>query len=190
MAICGSSASACTPPRPGTGGRKCIASITWDGIWQINDLESNDVPYGIAPLPAIFDEQAQWANSHHFFISRQGAEDENKAAAAQVFIAWMSEHSADWAGSAMIPARESVRTSAELTTVAPVMANFAEEAEYAVLLPSVPGIGSAIRAEGYVRAVNAVLLSQQTDVKAALDQAAQRSNELLEQNRRTYGGSQ
>jgi ABC-type glycerol-3-phosphate transport system substrate-binding protein len=70
------------------------------------------------------------------------------------------------------------------------MANFAEEAEYAVLLPSVPGIGSAIRAEGYVRAVNAVLLSQQTDVKAALDQAAQRSNELLEQNRRTYGGSQ
>jgi hypothetical protein len=37
--------------------------------------------------------------------------------------------------------------------------------------------------------VNAVLLDQQTDVKAVLNQAAQRSNELLEQNRQSYGGS-
>jgi hypothetical protein len=44
----------------------------------------------------------------------------------------------------MIPARESVRTSEELKTVAPVMTNFSEEVEYAVLLPSVPGIANAV----------------------------------------------
>jgi multiple sugar transport system substrate-binding protein len=90
----------------------------------------------------------------------------------------------------MVPARESVRTSDELRAVAPVITNFGEEVEHVNLLPSVPGIGSAVRAEGYVRAVNGVLTGQQTDIKAALDQAAQRSNQVLEQNRQTYGGSQ
>src|SRR4051794_1187287 len=33
-------------------------SITWDGIWQINDLEANKVNYGIAPVPTIGDEDA------------------------------------------------------------------------------------------------------------------------------------
>src|SRR3712207_5907135 len=47
-------------------------SITWDGIWQINDLEANNVPYEIAPVPTIGENPAFWANSHHFAITRQG----------------------------------------------------------------------------------------------------------------------
>ena len=31
-------------------------SITWDGIWQINDLEEAGTNYGIATLPVIGDE--------------------------------------------------------------------------------------------------------------------------------------
>src|SRR3712207_5170711 len=33
------------------------SSIEWNGIWQINGFEADNLPYGVAPLPAIFDEQ-------------------------------------------------------------------------------------------------------------------------------------
>jgi multiple sugar transport system substrate-binding protein len=156
-------------------------SITWDGIWQINDLESNDVPYEIAPLPAIFDEQAQWANSHHFFISRQGAEDENKAAAAQVFITWMSEHSADWAGSAMIPARESEREGAADLPQAPI----AEVIDAMHFLPPVPGLGG-VQAEALEPQIANGVLGE-TDPAEALGTAASQANELMERNRESFG---
>jgi multiple sugar transport system substrate-binding protein len=156
-------------------------SITWDGIWQINDLESNNAPYEIAPLPTIFDEQAQWANSHHFFISRQGAEDENKAAAAQVFIAWMSEHSADWAGSAMIPARESEREGAAEFPQAPI----AEVIDAMHFLPPVPGLGG-VQAEALEPAVANGVLGEQEPAEA-LGSAATQANELMERNRESFG---
>src|SRR3712207_6230084 len=89
-------------------------SIHFNGIWQIQDLESTGMNYGIAPVPVIGEEDAVWANSHNFFITRQATDDENKYAAAQVFIAWISEQSGEWAGSGMIPARQSVRDSGAL----------------------------------------------------------------------------
>jgi hypothetical protein len=89
-------------------------SITWDGIWQFNDLEAAGVPYAAAPIPVIGEEDAVWANSHNFFLPRQAQPDENKTNAAKVFIAWMSENSDTWAGSGMIPARESVREAGAL----------------------------------------------------------------------------
>jgi multiple sugar transport system substrate-binding protein len=156
-------------------------SITWDGIWQINDLEANNVAYGIAPLPTIFDEQAQWANSHHFFISTQGAKDENKLAASQVFIAWMSEHSADWAGSAMIPARLSEREGAAEFPQAPI----AEVIDAMHFLPPVPGLGG-VQAEALEPQVANGVLGE-SDPADALGTAAKQANELMERNRESFG---
>jgi multiple sugar transport system substrate-binding protein len=156
-------------------------SITWDGIWQINDLEDNKVPYGIAPLPAIFDEQAQWANSHHFFISTQGAKDENKLAASQVFIAWMSEHSADWAGSAMIPARLSQREGAAKFPQAPI----AEVIDNMHFLPPVPGLGG-VQAEALEPQVANGVLGKSAPADA-LGTAAKQATELMERNRESFG---
>jgi len=161
------------------------AAMVIHGPWNIPNL-GKVASTGVAMAPQLGDTMAVWGNSHQLALT---TDDPARQAAAACWIGWLSENSALWATAGMIPARESVRTSEEISTVAPVMNSFSEEAEYAVLLPSVPGIGSAVRAEGYVRAVNEVLLNQQTDVKAALDQAAQRSNQLLEQNRQTYGGS-
>jgi multiple sugar transport system substrate-binding protein len=156
-------------------------SITWDGIWQINDLEANKVNYGIAPLPTIFDEQAQWANSHHFFISSQGAKDENKLAASQVFIAWMSEHSSDWAGSAMIPARLSEREGAAKFPQAPI----AEVIDAMHFLPPVPGLGG-VQAESLEPAVANGVLGKETPADA-LGAAAAKATELMERNRESFG---
>ncbi len=156
-------------------------SITWDGIWQINDLEATGTPYGIAPLPTIFDEQAQWANSHHFFISRQGAEDENKARAAQVFISWMSEHSADWAGSAMIPARLSQREGAADLPQAPIV----DVIDNMHFLPPVPGLGG-VQAEALEPQVANGVLGE-AEPADALQRAADQANELMERNRESFG---
>ena len=156
-------------------------SITWDGIWQINDLEANNIPYGIAPLPTIFDEQAQWANSHHFFISRQGAEDENKAQAAQVFIAWLSDHSAEWAGSAMIPARESEREGAADFPQAPIV----EVIDAMHFLPPVPGLGGA-QTEGLEPQIANGVLGEAPPAEA-LGRAASQVTELMERNRESFG---
>jgi len=162
------------------------AAMVIHGPWQIPNLEKLPST-GVAMVPQFGDEFAVWGNSHQLALT---TEDPAKQAAAACWIGWLSENSSLWATAGMVPARESVRTSDELTTVAPVMMNFAEEVESVDLLPSVPGIGVALRAEGYVRAVNGVLTGQQTDIKTALDEAAQRSNQVLEQNRQTYGSSQ
>jgi multiple sugar transport system substrate-binding protein len=156
-------------------------SITWDGIWQINDLEANKVNYGIAPLPTIFDEQAQWANSHHFFISSQGAKDENKLAASQVFIAWMSEHSSDWAGSAMIPARLSEREGAAEFPQAPIV----DVIENMHFLPPVPGVGG-VQTESLEPAIANGVLGKE-DPADALGAAASKATELMKRNAESFG---
>jgi multiple sugar transport system substrate-binding protein len=158
-------------------------SITWDGIWQINDLESNNVPYGIAPVPTIGDEDAVWANSHHFFMSRQAAEDENKAQAGQVFIAWMSEHSADWAGSGMIPARQSEREGDALADMP--QAVIAEQIDSMRFLPPVPGLGG-VQAEALEPAVANGVLGEAAP-EDALGRAASQANELMQRNRESFG---
>ncbi|MEE6282010.1 ABC transporter substrate-binding protein [Georgenia sp. MJ170] len=159
-------------------------SITWDGIWQINDLEAEEAPYGIAPIPTIGDDDAVWANSHHFFMTSQATEDENTAAAAQVFIAWMSEQSGAWAGSGMIPARLSVRDSGVLDGVPQQV--IAEQIETMRFLPPVPGVGG-VQTEALEPAIaNAVLGNE--DPAAALGTAAEQATNLMEENLESFGG--
>jgi multiple sugar transport system substrate-binding protein len=158
-------------------------SITWDGIWQINDLESNKVAYGIAPIPTIGDEEAVWANSHHFFLSSQAAKDENKTQAGKVFIAWMSEHSADWAGSGMIPARLSIREDGALDGMPQEV--IAEKIDTMHFLPPVPGLGG-VQTEALEPAVADGVLGE-AEPAEALKSAASKANQLMERNRESFG---
>lgn len=159
-------------------------SITWDGIWQINDLEASGMPWAMAPIPAIFDEQLFWANSHQFFMTRQATQDENKYAAAQVFIAWMSEQSGDWAQAGMIPARQSVRDGGALEGMP--QEPIAELIDNMRFLPPIPGVGT-VQAEALEPAVNSVILGD-SEAQAALEQAASQATQLMEQNAEQFGG--
>ena len=46
-------------------------AVTWDGIWQINDLKAAKLPFTLDPIPTIGSQDAAWANSHNFYITRQ-----------------------------------------------------------------------------------------------------------------------
>lgn len=159
-------------------------SITFDGIWQINDLEAEGVPYGIAPIPVIGEEDAVWANSHHFFMTRQAAEDENKALAAQAFIAWMSENSDEWAGAGMIPARESVREGGALE--GRPQSVIAEKIDTMRFLPPVPGIGP-VQTEALEPAIANAILGR-TPPSEALSTAAEQATDAMQENLEQFGG--
>lgn len=158
-------------------------SVTWDGIWQINDLKAAKLPFGIAPVPQIGQEQLFWANSHNFYVSRQSAQDDNKLQAAKVFIDWMSKKSGEWAGAGMIPARTSVRESAAVTdsTQAPV----AEKIDSMRFLPAVPGLGDVQTQTLEIAVANAMLLKQEP--QEALSDAAQKATSLMEENAKKFG---
>lgn len=159
-------------------------SITWDGIWQINDLEESGMSWDMAPVPTIFGEDAVWASSHQFFMTRQATADGDKYQAAQVFLAWMSEHSADWAGAAMIPARQSVRDDGALSGLR--QEPIAELIDAMRFLPSVPGLGT-VTGEALEPAVADATLGS-LEPQAALERAQGQAEQLIEQNREAFGG--
>ncbi len=158
--------------------------ITWDGIWQINDLKSTKIPFALAPVPNIGGEPLVWANSHNFYITKQSSQDPYKLQAAKVFIDWISKQSGKWAGAGMIPARTSVREGQEVTssTQAPIAAKI----ENLRFLPPVPGLGDVQAQTLELAVANATLLKQ--DPATALKEAAGRATKLMEANKAKFGG--
>jgi multiple sugar transport system substrate-binding protein len=161
-------------------------AFIWNGIWMINAYrEVSELDWGVAPLPQIGSEKAAWASSHNFVIMRQRDQDENKLQAAKVFINWISQESIEWAEAGQIPARNSVRESEEFQNLEE-QATFAEQVPYLHFAPPVPGIGD-VQAEALDTAVNeAILLTKEP--AEALNDAANRANQLLEENRQRFEG--
>jgi multiple sugar transport system substrate-binding protein len=162
-------------------------AVTWDGIWQINDLKTTaeKLEWGIAPIPQIGTEPAVWANSHQFVLIRQQRPDQNKQQASKVFMDWISKKSREWAKSGMIPARNSERESQEFAALKE-QATIAQVVDQMRFLPQVPGLGD-VQAQTLEIAVNeAVLLKKEP--KAALDQWAAAASKVMEQNKKKFGG--
>ncbi|MFG3713191.1 ABC transporter substrate-binding protein [Micromonospora sp. NPDC047730] len=159
-------------------------AFNWNGIWQVNDLKkSPEIQWGVAPLPQIGSTPAAWANSHNFTIVKQRANDTNKVSAAKVFINWLSQHSLDWAKGGQVPARKTVRDSAEFKALTEVNA-LAPELEYAAFPPAAPGLGEVMTT--FYNSFNEAALGKKSP-KQALDDGAAKANKQLEDNRKKYG---
>lgn len=158
-------------------------AVTWDGIWQINDLKTANLPFGLAPIPVIGTKNAVWANSHNFYLTKQASQDDNKLQASKVFLDWMSKKSAEWAGAGMIPARKSVRDTAAVTgaTQGPI----AKEIAQMKFLPPVPGLGDVQAQTLEIAVANAILGKQQP--AAALKDAAGKATKLMQANQKKFG---
>ncbi|MDQ6875459.1 MAG: ABC transporter substrate-binding protein [Actinomycetota bacterium] len=161
-------------------------AVTWDGIWQINDLKTtaSSLKWDISFLPQIGDQPAVWANGHNFVLMNQANRDQNKQTAAKVFINYISSKSVEWAKSGMIPARNAIRDSAEFKSL--TQAVIAKGVDNMHFLPAVPGIGD-VQGATMQDAVNKAVLLQQSP-KDALTSAAKAANKLLDENRKKFGG--
>ena len=159
-------------------------ALTWDGIWMMNEWEKvKGLEWAAAAVPTIGEKPAVWASSHNFVVTTQATKDKNKLAAARAFISYISERSIDWAKSGQVPARNSVRESAEFKALT-VQSTLAEQLPNVVFPPSVPGIGD-VTTPTWETAVNEIILGKK-ETKAALDAAAKKADALLAANRKKY----
>jgi len=161
--------------------------IVLNGIWQMTNVTGEGVEFAgkATAIPQFGDQPAVWAGSHQFALLTHGAAaDPCKDVAAGMFIKYALDNSVEWAKAGQIPASNAVRNSAEFKAVEP-QASIAPSVENAFFPPAVPGITDAFAPLD--EAVTAVLSGTQTDVKAALDEAANRANQILTENKQNFG---
>jgi multiple sugar transport system substrate-binding protein len=162
-------------------------AVTWDGIWQINDLKTTapDLKWSLAPIPTVFGRPASWANSHQLVMLSQRDPDSNAQQASKAFIKWMIQHSNEWAAAGMIPAYNPARNSAEFKSMPQsVLAAQVNNFHY---MPSIPGLGD-VNVQTLELAVSEAVLGRQTP-QAALDQQAARADGILASNAEKFGGT-
>lgn len=159
-------------------------AFNWNGIWSLNTLaEKKELKWGVSRLPMIGERNGAWAGSHQFVLPTQKSPDSNKDQASRVFLNWISQHSLEWAKGGQVPARNSVRESAEFKAL-PGQAELAKQIDDLVFLPAIPGIGDA--GAEFDKALNEIILGQK-DVKPSLDAAVERATKILQANVKKYG---
>lgn len=158
-------------------------AMVWTGPWMTNDEGFNKVNYGVVPVPQVGDQAGVWGSSHQFVITTQVEGDENKEAAAAYVVNQLSQHSAEWAKAAQVPARASVRESAEVAAIEKLQP-FAQSIDFVAFNPAVPGLENALSPLG--QAIQKVI-SSGADPQQALDEAATQTNAILKDNQAKYG---
>jgi multiple sugar transport system substrate-binding protein len=158
------------------------AAMVFHGPWHISDMVK--LPFvGFAQMPQIGSTYSVWGNSHQLAMT---SADPAKQAAAGCWIGWLSQNSVQWAKAGQVPARQSARESADLATVSPPVAAFAKEVTAVKFLPPVAGLEGALWGQGFEPPLNAYLLGQSQDIKKGLDDAAAKSDQIINDNAAKY----
>ena len=159
-------------------------AVTWDGIWQINDLTSTapDLRWSLAPLPTIGTEPAVWANSHHLVMFRTRRPDDNRLAATKTFLKYLVDNSDSWSAAGMIPARSAARQSPEFAESP--QAALSDAIETMRFLPPIAAVGEVQVQTLETAVANAVL--GRDDPQAALSAAAEQATAIMQGNLRKF----
>ena len=161
------------------------AAFNWNGIWNINTLNGvKGLEWGVSALPQIGTQKAAWAGSHNFVQFKQKATDQNKLTAGKVFVNYISRQSLEWAKGGQVPARKEVREGADFKALKEQSA-IGSQIDDLHFPPSVPGIADAMATMDV--AVNEAILLRKEPAKALAD-AAGKAGQILEQNKKKYGG--
>lgn len=161
-------------------------AFLWNGIWMINIYRA--VPglrWGVLPVPVIGTQPAVWGNAHHLVLPRQPSTGagQRRLKASVVFLAWLSEHSLEWAEAGMVPARREARESAAFRRMTE-QAIFAEQLPVVRFPPAIPGVDS-VRASTLDLAVNEAVLLRAAP-REALNRAAREADALLAANLKKF----
>jgi len=159
--------------------------MIWNGIWQVPSLTGSAVSFAgkAAPVPQIGSQPAVWAGGPLLTFTYTKTPDMCKDTVGAMFYKYLIDHSVDWAKGGNIPANNKARESEEFkalphAVVGPSVAN-------PVFPPAIPGVSDAFAPLG--TQIGAILSGNATDIKAALDTAADQANTILAQNKQNYG---
>jgi multiple sugar transport system substrate-binding protein len=136
-------------------------------------------------VPQIGDQPAVWAGGPLLALPTHSGDYDSacKNPAAAIFIRYVIDNSAEWAKGGNVPAYNPVRSDPAFTALP--QAVLAQSVENPVFPPSIPGVGDAFAPLS--EAISAVMQGNATDIKAALDDAKARADQILAQNKQTYG---
>jgi multiple sugar transport system substrate-binding protein len=112
------------------------AAILFNGTWAVDQYNREaEFEYRAMDFPVLYEEPAVWANSHMWVLPAQ--RDNAKYEAAMDFLAFLHEHTGDWAaGTGHLAPRVSVLNGDRLQQV-PQRSNYADTANIAQLVPSI-----------------------------------------------------
>ncbi|MDR6971914.1 ABC transporter substrate-binding protein [Leifsonia shinshuensis] len=159
-------------------------AFNWNGVWQTTNTGFGKLNWQAVAVPQIGDEKAVWSSSTHWMFMNNKGQDKNKTAAAATFVKWMNDHSADWPQTGELPAKNSVRNDPKLVETYPNLKPFLDELKYAHYETSAPGISQVM--DTVRLGVNEAITGKK-DPKQALDDAVEKANALLKQNKEKYG---
>jgi len=159
--------------------------MVFSGIWETNGyMDALKGDLGAGPVPQLLGKGV-WSGSHHMGITTtEMSADEMQG--AQYFIAWISEHSLEWAKAGQIPARQSVVNSAEFKALPAVSAIAASQPD-ARFFPPIPAAGDALFGPQGAGQAAVAAVTGKKDAKAALDEAAGNITKQLTANKAKYG---
>lgn len=159
-------------------------AFNWNGVWQTTNSAFKGLDWTAAPVPQIGTQKAVWSSSTHWVFPANKGQDANKTAAAATFVKWMNDNSAGWAETGELPAANTVRNDPSLVATYPNLKAFIAELDYAHYETVSPGINEANAL--ITTAINEALTGKATP-QAALDDAKQKADQILQQNRSKYG---
>jgi len=159
-------------------------AFNWNGVWQTTNTAFDKLDWTAVAVPQIGTEKAVWSSSTHWMFMNNKGQDKNKTAAAATFVKWMNDNSASWPDTGELPASNSVRNDPALVQKYPNLKPFLDELPYAHYETSAPGITSVTAT--VTTAVNEAVTGKKSP-KQALDDAVEKANTLLTQNKQTYG---
>ncbi len=154
------------------------------GPWNVTPLtELADLDWGVTSVPQLGTQLAAWGGSHYFVLPKQTKQDAARAAAAQLFIGWISEHSLDWSKAGQVPARDAVRESPAFADQG-LVTEFAKALEFVHFIPPTAGVTDAL--PEWNAAVSEIMTGGKS-TKDGLREAADRAERILEENMKKYG---
>jgi multiple sugar transport system substrate-binding protein len=163
------------------------AGMIWNGIWQTTNVTGSAVSFSgkATAAPQIGTQPATWAGMASLALPvHKKGNDACKDAGSAMLMKYILDNSVTWAKAGNVPAYNKVRNGAEIKSLQP-QADLATAVENPIFPPSVPGIGDAFGP--LADAITAIMTGKTTDIKAALDDAAKKSNQTLAANKQKYG---
>ena len=100
------------------------------GVWITGTLEATeDLDFGVIPMPQVFDNRSVWGDSHTLVIPYARNVDEEKQKAALTFAKWATDHGELWAKAGHIPSKNTVTEKEEFQSM-PYRMDYVKAADY------------------------------------------------------------
>lgn len=150
-----------------------------NGEWEVTTYTTSKLPFSMTRVPALFGRPTVMADCHSFVLPHQADRSGPANEAAYAFVAWMLEHSVDWAKGGHVPAYLPALDDPAYLELRPQSA-YRSVIDDVVLDPPVWFAGSASLLQVELGAVFSSVFTGSRSPQGALREAKSRLQKLLD----------